>query len=82
MVRQLRTMYEVTRTGPAVLGSWFAAWFVALAFLAAMPGTGQSSQTDNSVGVYYTFNSSGMRYQDPSGAYTVPIRTLRPVMEN
>jgi len=73
-------MYERTRTGPAALSGWLAVWLVSLALLAAMPGVGTASTDDSrGIGVYYSHGSAAHTYQDPSGTYTVPVRTLRPI---
>ena len=79
MVRMIRTMYETTRTGPGVLSGWLAVWLVSLALLASMPGTGAACAGNGGTGVYYDYGSAAYQYQDPSGAYTVPARTLRPI---
>lgn len=73
-------MYETTKTGSGALGGWFAAWLVVLAFLAAMPGTTDARHNEGGIGVYYTYGSSTTQYQDINGAYSVPVRTLRPVV--
>ncbi len=80
MVRMLKTVYDTTRTGPAALGGWLAVWLVTLALLAVMPGTGAAKIGEyGGTGIYYSYGSTSHQYQDLTGTYTVPVRTLRPI---
>ncbi len=78
MVRTIKTMYETSRIGSAALGGWMAVWILSLGLLAAMPQSGSATQ-GSGTGVYYDYGSTNYQYQDLTGTYSVPARTLRPI---
>lgn len=69
-------MYAIPDLKPAT--TIFIVWLLGLVALALVPSTSNAdpNSADN-IGVVYTLNDSQTLYQDPSGAYSVPVRTLR-----
>ena len=75
-------MTETRGTDPRAAATWMVAWLFTLILLAFVPS---AHAADGVAGngaaptLYYAHGLSSLNYQDPSGMYSVSIRSLRPV---
>ncbi len=69
-------MYAFPDLKPAT--TIFVVWLLGLIGLALTPATSAADLSgETRSGVVYSLNDTQTLYQDPSGTYSVPVRTLR-----